>query len=59
MMKNKNSLDSLIENEMIEKIENSKQHLIRGGDTLDYYTQCHVTQDQVCQGNDLCTCDDT
>ncbi len=55
-MKKKNSLETLLNKEMIEKIENSKQHKIKGGDTLDYYTTCHVTQDRVCNGNDLCTC---
>ncbi len=48
---------------MIEKIEKTQLKTIQGGESqtttecyIQSYQECHVTQDAVCGGNDLCTC---
>ncbi len=57
-MKKRELLDSILKKSVIEKIEAASLGSIKGGDIQNYQT-CHVTQDQVCQGQDLCTCSQT
>jgi|AMZC01.1.fsa_nt_AMZC01006159.1_2 hypothetical protein len=62
-MKKKESLDDVISEKIVEKIENHMLNQVIGGETQTKpecftlsYEKCHATQDQACGGHDLCTC---